>query len=41
MAAGGMESMSNVPFYMQRGEVPYGGVTLQVTITYSIILYNF
>lgn len=27
--AGGMESMSNVPFYMKRGETPYGGVTLE------------
>ena len=28
MVAGGMESMSNVPYYMQRGETPYGGVQL-------------
>lgn len=28
MIAGGMESMSNVPFYMKRGETSYGGVTL-------------
>ncbi|XP_021943856.1 acetyl-CoA acetyltransferase B, mitochondrial [Folsomia candida] len=28
MVAGGMESMSNVPYYMKRGESPYGGVTL-------------
>lgn len=28
--AGGMESMSNVPYYMARGETPYGGVKLQV-----------
>jgi acetyl-CoA C-acetyltransferase len=28
MVAGGMESMSNVPFYMNRGDTPYGGVTL-------------
>ena len=27
--AGGMESMSNVPFYMKRGETSYGGVTLE------------
>ncbi|XP_044008409.1 acetyl-CoA acetyltransferase, mitochondrial isoform X1 [Aphidius gifuensis] len=26
--AGGMESMSNVPFYMKRGATPYGGVHL-------------
>lgn len=28
MVAGGMESMSNVPFYMTRGDTPYGGVVL-------------
>lgn len=28
MVAGGMESMSNVPYYMLRGETPYGGVSL-------------
>nr|AIN34682.1 fatty alcohol acetyltransferase [Agrotis segetum] len=26
--AGGMESMSNVPFYMKRGDIPYGGTQL-------------
>ncbi|KAL1492141.1 hypothetical protein ABEB36_012629 [Hypothenemus hampei] len=26
--AGGMESMSNVPFYLKRGQTPYGGVHL-------------
>ncbi|XP_068910474.1 acetyl-CoA acetyltransferase, mitochondrial isoform X2 [Tenebrio molitor] len=26
--AGGMESMSNVPYYMKRGATPYGGVNL-------------
>merc|ERR1712241_1502953 len=25
MVAGGMESMSNVPYYMSRGDTPYGG----------------
>uniref|UniRef100_A0A0N5A3F8 Acetyl-CoA acetyltransferase n=1 Tax=Parastrongyloides trichosuri TaxID=131310 RepID=A0A0N5A3F8_PARTI len=25
VVAGGMESMSNVPFYIKRGELPYGG----------------
>jgi len=30
MVAGGMESMSNVPFYMKRGDSGYGGVTLVV-----------
>ncbi|XP_037082809.1 acetyl-CoA acetyltransferase B, mitochondrial-like [Pollicipes pollicipes] len=28
MVAGGMESMSNVPFYLPRGTTPYGGVKL-------------
>ena len=28
MIAGGMESMSNVPYYMARGATPYGGVKL-------------
>uniref|UniRef100_A0A6M2DHZ9 Putative 3-oxoacyl coa thiolase n=1 Tax=Xenopsylla cheopis TaxID=163159 RepID=A0A6M2DHZ9_XENCH len=26
--AGGMESMSNVPYYMNRGDTPYGGVKM-------------
>ncbi|KAJ8971115.1 hypothetical protein NQ317_018673 [Molorchus minor] len=26
--AGGMESMSNVPYYLKRGQTPYGGVML-------------
>ncbi|RWS31789.1 acetyl-CoA acetyltransferase-like protein [Leptotrombidium deliense] len=28
VVCGGMESMSNVPFYLKRGEVPYGGASL-------------
>jgi len=28
MVAGGMESMSNIPYYMPRGDSPYGGVKL-------------
>lgn len=28
--AGGMESMSNVPFYLKRGETTYGGMKLEV-----------
>lgn len=28
IVAGGMESMSNVPFYLKRGVTPYGGVNL-------------
>lgn len=31
VVAGGMESMSNVPFYMPRGETSYGGVKLNVS----------
>lgn len=30
MVAGGMESLSNVPFYLPRGETPYGGIKLIV-----------
>lgn len=30
MIAGGMESMSNVPYYMSRGQTPYGKVELKV-----------
>lgn len=30
IAAIGIESMSNVPFYMLRGDTPYGGITLTV-----------
>jgi acetyl-CoA C-acetyltransferase len=28
---GGMESMSQVPFFLERGEVPYGGAKLIVS----------
>jgi acetyl-CoA C-acetyltransferase len=31
VVAGGMESMSNVLFYMPRGETSYGGVKLNVS----------
>lgn len=31
MVAGGMESMSNAPFYLPRGELPYGGVEVKVS----------
>lgn len=34
MVAGGMESMSNVPFYLLRGELPYGGG--QIIVSESI-----
>lgn len=33
--AGGMESMSNVPYYMKRGQTPYGGVALQDGIVFD------
>lgn len=29
MVAGGMESMSNVPYTMSRGATPYGGIKLE------------
>ena len=35
--AGGFESMSNVPFYMKRGQTPYGGVNLQDGLTFVSI----
>ncbi|CAG0920609.1 unnamed protein product [Notodromas monacha] len=35
MIAGGMESMSNCPYYMKRGETPYGGVTLFDSIVFD------
>lgn len=30
--AGGMESMSNVPYYLGRGETSYGGLKLEVEL---------
>lgn len=33
--AGGMESMSNVPYYLARGETPYGGIKLQDGIVFD------
>ena len=33
--AGGFESMSNVPYYLKRGETPYGGVNLVDGLTYD------
>lgn len=38
--AGGMESMSNVPYYMSRGETTYGGVKLEVGL-YMLFLFIF
>lgn len=39
MAAGGMESMSNVPFYLLRGELPYGGTMLHVSLSGGGVCY--
>ena len=33
--AGGFESMSNVPYYLRRGDTPYGGVNLVDGLTYD------
>lgn len=33
--AGGMESMSNVPYYLKRGQTPYGGVQLTDGIVFD------
>ena len=33
MVAGGFESMSNVPYYMNRGDTPYGGVNMRDGLT--------
>jgi len=35
MIAGGMESMSNTPYYLERGETPYGGLKLVDSIVYD------
>jgi len=35
MVAGGMESMSNVPYYLKRADLPYGGVNLQDGIAFD------
>lgn len=42
MVAGGMESLSNVPFYLNRGEVPYGGAQLIDGVAFDGLLdvYN-
>lgn len=39
--AGGMESMSNVPYYLARGDTPYGGVKLQVELHSIYFFYKF
>ncbi|XP_067123109.1 acetyl-CoA acetyltransferase, mitochondrial [Centruroides vittatus] len=35
MVAGGMESMSNTPYYLPRGDTPYGGVNLLDSLVYD------
>jgi acetyl-CoA C-acetyltransferase len=35
MLAGGMESMSNCPYYMKRGDTPYGGVQLLDSLVFD------
>ncbi|KRY60248.1 Acetyl-CoA acetyltransferase, mitochondrial, partial [Trichinella britovi] len=35
IVAGGMESMSNVPFYLPRTEIPYGGTAIKDGIVYD------
>ncbi|GFT77313.1 acetyl-CoA acetyltransferase, mitochondrial [Nephila pilipes] len=35
VVAGGMESMSNAPYYMQRGDTPYGGIDLKDALVYD------
>lgn len=35
VVAGGMESMSNVPYYLKRGATPYGGVNLTDGIVFD------
>ena len=30
---GGMESMSQVPYYMNRGDTPYGGIKVREKVT--------
>lgn len=37
--AGGMESMSNVPYYLARGGTPYGGIKLEVELYYISLSY--
>lgn len=35
MVAGGMESLSNTPFTLARGETPYGGIRLTDTCNHD------
>lgn len=38
--AGGMESMSNVPYYLARGETPYGGIKLEVELQFFLFILH-
>jgi len=40
MIAGGMESMSNVPFYMKRGDSGYGRIILEVNLSEARVIEN-
>ena len=42
MVAGGMESMSNAPYYMKRGQTPYGKIEMMVRKLYhrSLLLFS-
>lgn len=35
MVAGGMESMSNTPYYLKRGTTPYGGIKIMDSIVFD------
>ena len=37
MIAGGMESISNSPFLMKRGNTPYGGIVLKDSCSYDAL----
>ncbi|XP_054712208.1 acetyl-CoA acetyltransferase A, mitochondrial-like [Uloborus diversus] len=41
VVAGGMESMSNAPYYLPRGETPYGGVNLKDAIVFDGLTDSF
>lgn len=41
IVAGGMESMSNVPFYLARGDTKYGGVNLSVRYSQTFYIYTY
>lgn len=41
VVAGGMESMSNVPFYLARGDTKYGGVNLSVRLLFIYVKHSY